>query len=221
MRDWDPGNLEMDSLAFEDVAVNFTLEEWVLLDSSQKKLYRDVMQENFRNVVSVGTKWEDHDIEEWYENQGRKLRSPMIKRISESKDSSYCGENFTLIPALNLKKETPGLKPWEFGACAKVFMHHSSLNSHIKCHIEDKPREHQSSLRTHERSHNGEKPYECEQCGKTFKSPKTIRMHERIHRGEKPYESGPGSMQGILVPQPGMELVPPSVEAWSVNCWKS
>lgn len=41
-------------MAFEDVAVNFTLDEWVLLDSSQRKLYRDVMRENFRNVVSVG-----------------------------------------------------------------------------------------------------------------------------------------------------------------------
>ena len=41
-------------MTYEDVHVNFTSEEWNLLDPSQKNLYKDVMLETYWNLTIIG-----------------------------------------------------------------------------------------------------------------------------------------------------------------------
>ncbi|XP_058146532.1 zinc finger protein 69 homolog B-like [Dasypus novemcinctus] len=97
-------------ITLKDVAVDFTQEEWDMLDSSQRKLFREVMLENINHLVSVGSKrvskkWE---MIEMIFNPPicRKDTSEIMSLILITKGRVLSPGNTTVIPS-NWKLKLP------------------------------------------------------------------------------------------------------------------
>ncbi|XP_040611140.1 zinc finger protein 120-like, partial [Mesocricetus auratus] len=136
-----PHHFGKNAVTYDDVHIDFSWEEWTLLDPSQKNLYEDVMLETYRNLTAIGYSWEDHRTEEYYQHSRRYEKNERSQ--TGEKPSVYtqcCGKAYAYSSHLQRHKRThTEKKPYRCNQCDKAFACPSYLQIHKRTHTGVKP----------------------------------------------------------------------------------
>uniref|UniRef100_A0A8C6R231 Zinc finger protein 92 n=1 Tax=Nannospalax galili TaxID=1026970 RepID=A0A8C6R231_NANGA len=182
------------SLSFEDVSVCFTKVEWKLLTLKQRILYKQVMLENYNNLVSVGLAvTKPHMV-----SQLERGERPWVEEGRAGTAAGPCAGDNTV--ASNPNPSGRGLlgdtirRPLTFRHNQKKHIGRPQYprgpDRRYLCQQCGKSFSRSSNLIKHRVIHSGEKPFECSDCGKLFRRSLALLEHQRIHTGDKPYECG-------------------------------
>ncbi|XP_008119835.1 zinc finger protein with KRAB and SCAN domains 7 [Anolis carolinensis] len=202
--DYGSASVELDQVAFEDMTVDFTEEEWALLDTGQRALHGEVMEETFKLVFSLGA---DEQLEEKEEEPSRSLfKRDKLKENrpkgrtpdaggKEQKEASASQSG--VVHGITVPEITQREMEINICICGKSFSGRENFDAHMSIHTEEmspKGREWEKISRvskdqiSHPTNQKSHPSFKCSDCGKSFAGKRQLTYHQAAHTGETPFQ---------------------------------